>query len=1636
MARTLVTDITNNIGYIKGHRDLTVILSDLSGLDGLACGGFNDGYHVVNIYTQRGYFDSIAVNGAINDAHAVGLAQDYALSIGIDVSKAEAVGLDTLYDAQTLHKFVNDDSQNVGYKPIINEHRLSLAKEKITKTPVLWDGVTLKSHDGNVGNLLYELIRYDGKNELATPTSHEHLMDVLGELDTVAFDALVETNAKLDKLKNRLAKALQNASDNELSVTEVSQSEPFTKQGKANVYFEFGLSDGQTFRIFFHNPDSTPVKLTGSDVMTSWKWTLNSKDITAVISPAQSVSVNIGTLAQRMMLLAKKNSKRYQSAQAKKSKNEKILNDLLANIDERSTYHAQVLADIDNLREQIKQVTQAIDDKAKGAIVDTTDTNDDTPIVLTGKEFGEFDLTNQDDVAKLRNQAVSYLNSLADNSETVYCADLQADVKFGRKNNRKFGSFSGSEIKLFMAGQIKDIIAKAKTFKPSQERYDTTKQKNKMVYHYLKTAVMYQGKEYGARIVIRQDSNGNYHYDLQVNSGGVGAIFDSADIEKAELLLATNQGLFGFDNNSTNFDPPSQEYFLDSAFDTTKNPLGRDISYDWKATSNGFDGYFTDFDNKSQEYFDDETAFDSTSRSKMVLNLFIFDENGNEILDEPQDKPTNTTQYEYRPHAKDLTFVGQEFDHTPTGDTYTVWGVAKGNERWGVAILVETVNMGKKIATKELAQTVADVMADRFGATQVEIRSDRAMLQGGANAIKNAFGAGGLTQKQNANNPAGEQNANNTINADDIDTDLSSYGNDNKTAVLNFLKQMQGKHINTQIGKVLFNRISTDELSLGVKNNDIRAKLVMFVPQTLQHGKYLGKQALMKVRDDNFVAFHEFESVAQIDDNDVRHIVKVGERENGEFVFVAYHSRGAFDGIGVNKEKPVLDTVSNNKAGRSRTGFDNIVLDEADDVNDDISDDDIDNDDEISQQDNNLFGFDGLSFNHLAFDSIADGKEGWNIEIVSITPIANKAKELFGRTKPVNRHKLTGNAFVYADDRTMWSNGHILVKEQVSDELIEQAKAQKPLRFSEMPVGQLTRLIPAKAIELKLIDLATSKNAKKSQQLAIFKTPQGNEVAVQKPYLQFFIKEFGTNLEYWTDDIDWEMSMGSQRARPINLYKGGELVGLIMPMTDVQYEKQSEQEPAQKTKTAITELVNPYDENQVQEKLDKVKKQYENFGEKVGGTYGKMPANGQTVKLENARQFLLEKVLKGKEKNTIFTFTDENGKMNYKVGADTNANRKKLINAFGKIDSHNLPHERKYGMENGGKIASAEILEKIGYTIEHSEKETFYPQNALPIKNQTYEIELHGHKGAYLFVGIDNQRQLQNEADLRFLDLESDYLMKVSASRYDELMNNGKIVPINDMAQVTQLVNHNAKKEHSIYQTRANGTIIKVYSTGNRYNIEKYEGVNDKSPTRYGVDDKDEATKYLQEQKEYLSALKFVTGVENLLDRQMGQDEPAQQSEPMQENEPMQYEIKGDEVFLTKNGEIIKRLMTKQEWKDVPKDYKSVGKNGIHSVLYFGGGGTTLIPVEIISQSEFEKILNGNDETQENKPMNEPITQNQSYTQADIDYLQAIIDGTLDLETVDFDRLIAIGEKDDTDPLFEQANDVISEALDKATQGE
>ena len=172
------------------------------------------------------------------------------------------------------------------------------------------------------------------------------------------------------------------------------------------------------------------------------------------------------------------------------------------------------------------------------------------PIVITGNEFGEFDTSTPEGMKKLRAEVNKSLRQLVKNKDSVFSKALNANVYFSGKGIDKYISLSANPVKLYLAAKIKEIIANGTKFKESENRYDDTPQRNKLVYHYLKTRVSMDKIVYGVRIVVREDHNGDYHWDLQVKDNFEN-ILDSINENGTELLLATNPGLFSTVNQNS-----------------------------------------------------------------------------------------------------------------------------------------------------------------------------------------------------------------------------------------------------------------------------------------------------------------------------------------------------------------------------------------------------------------------------------------------------------------------------------------------------------------------------------------------------------------------------------------------------------------------------------------------------------------------------------------------------------------------------------------------------------------------------------------------------------------------------------------------------------------------------------------------------------------------------------------------------------------------------------------------------------------------------------------------------------------------------------------------------------------------------
>ena len=83
----------------------------------------------------------------------------------------------------------------------------------------------------------------------------------------------------------------------------------------ASVMAQIPFSDGQAITIVFHSPSGDAKKIGPDDEIIAYRWLLNKRDITHVVSPEGEADVSLEEVGKRIAQLVAKNSDRFQKAQ-------------------------------------------------------------------------------------------------------------------------------------------------------------------------------------------------------------------------------------------------------------------------------------------------------------------------------------------------------------------------------------------------------------------------------------------------------------------------------------------------------------------------------------------------------------------------------------------------------------------------------------------------------------------------------------------------------------------------------------------------------------------------------------------------------------------------------------------------------------------------------------------------------------------------------------------------------------------------------------------------------------------------------------------------------------------------------------------------------------------------------------------------------------------------------------------------------------------------------------------------------------------------------------------------------------------------------------------------------------------------
>jgi len=216
------------------------------------------------------------------------------------------------------------------------------------------DAVALGFNPKDLNKAVYSMFSgSDPHAALESPDKHVLDNSLLGD-ELPVLDAVVMMYGRADGKMKALQRALNTAmgkSGSSITVEGMEVGKPRKSGLTASVSTRFTFSDGQTVTVIFHAPDGDPTQVTSDDMLISYRWMLNGRDVTAWMSPEKDddklVDISLATLGMRVSQLIEANSEKFVKRQTSIAADK----DALATAKETSISANNQIADLENSKE-------------------------------------------------------------------------------------------------------------------------------------------------------------------------------------------------------------------------------------------------------------------------------------------------------------------------------------------------------------------------------------------------------------------------------------------------------------------------------------------------------------------------------------------------------------------------------------------------------------------------------------------------------------------------------------------------------------------------------------------------------------------------------------------------------------------------------------------------------------------------------------------------------------------------------------------------------------------------------------------------------------------------------------------------------------------------------------------------------------------------------------------------------------------------------------------------------------------------------------------------------------------------------------------------------------------------------------
>lgn len=201
-------------------------------------------------------------------------------------------------------------------------------------------------------------------------------------LSGLVLDAISTTYARFPRTMKALERSL-NRGGLDAGGIQVSGHEigaPKKNNLFATVAVQFTMTDGQALTVIFHAPDEDPKIFKPDDMVVAFRWMLNKRDITQVVTPemvqGKMRDVSLQSVAKRVASLVVANSEKFKAKQTEVLKMKETLGETNKEVDALTEELQSLTADISDLNERSEEMDQLITLKS-GKLTETEQRNEE-----------------------------------------------------------------------------------------------------------------------------------------------------------------------------------------------------------------------------------------------------------------------------------------------------------------------------------------------------------------------------------------------------------------------------------------------------------------------------------------------------------------------------------------------------------------------------------------------------------------------------------------------------------------------------------------------------------------------------------------------------------------------------------------------------------------------------------------------------------------------------------------------------------------------------------------------------------------------------------------------------------------------------------------------------------------------------------------------------------------------------------------------------------------------------------------------------------------------------------------------------------------------------------------------------------